>query len=73
MLAIKPTTTGGSAIPVFTTLSTRPRPGNRVKLRAAPNGMPSTKLKSVAPPETLRDSHMIRITAGSPSTMSRMA
>ncbi len=52
----RPATTGGSAIPVFTTLSTRWRERKRRSASHVPIGSPMSRLMSVAAPETARDS-----------------
>ena len=55
----RPATTGGRAIPVFTTLSTTWRDRNRDRASHVPMGSPMSRLISVAAPETASDSSVI--------------
>ena len=56
MLTNRPTTTGGSPIPVLTSASTTPRPGKRVSASAVPSGTPTSRQSNVAEPETWSES-----------------
>src|SRR5450830_1972457 len=55
----RPTTTGGSAMPVLTTLSTSPRLRNRDRASHVPSGNPMSRLSPVASPDTISDSSVI--------------
>ena len=61
----RPTTTGGSPIPVFTRLTRTRRPGKRVSASAVPAETPSSRLSSVAVPEMRSESREIRQTSAS--------
>src|SRR5450759_2455917 len=54
-----PTTTGGSAMPVLTTLMTSPRLRNRDRASHVPIGNPISRLRAVASPETASDRRVI--------------
>src|SRR5438067_5701021 len=67
----RPTTTGGSPMPVLTNATATLRPGNRSSARAIPGGIPSTSDMKVAAPEILIDSHVIvQTSASKPKTIS---
>src|SRR5439155_1050607 len=63
-----PKTTGGSPMPVFTSATTRRRPGNGESASSTPAGTPASRLSSVAVAEISIDRHAIALTSGSPPT-----
>ncbi len=69
----RPTTTGGSPIPVLTTLTTNFLPGNRVSATIIPVETPNPTEMSVAIPDTLRDSQVMPRTSGSSAHSSLIA
>ena len=73
MVTKRPTTTGGSPMPVLIMLTTICRPGNRVRATAVPDEMPRKRLTRVAVPETLSDSRVIPRTSGSRETIRAIA
>ena len=58
----RPTTTGGSAIPVLTTLRATPRDRIRDSASHVPMGSPISTLMAVAAPETASESTVISTT-----------
>src|SRR5262245_22088700 len=60
-------------MPLFTTLITPVRPGNRARARARPSGIPASTLIPVAMPLTARDRSTISHTWASPPDNSRTA
>ncbi len=69
----RPTTTGGSPIPVFTSAMTSRRPGKRASASKVPSGMPIRSERTVAVPDSRSDSHVIPRTSGSPRPISSAA
>ena len=69
----RPTTTGGSPIPVLTRAITSRRPGKRTSARSVPSGMPTMSESKVAVAESLSESQVIPSTSGSPLHISPAA
>ncbi len=69
----RPTTTGGSAMPVLMRLRKQPFPRNSPKASQVPNGSPITRLIPVAIPDTCSESRVICQTSGSPCSIRRRA
>ena len=63
-----PTTTGGKPMPVFTSAIVTRLPGNGASASSTPAGPPSTRLISVAIPETCTDSQVTRYVSASPES-----
>ena len=61
----KPTTTGGSPMPVLIDAAITVRPGKWASARAIPRGTPIRRETRVAQPEILRESHVICQTSAS--------
>ena len=55
----RPATTGGNAMPVFTTLRTTPRERNTDSASTVPSGSPIRRLIDVATPDTASESRVI--------------
>ena len=73
MVTNRPTTTGGSAMPVLIRLTTILLPGNRVSATEAPTVIPMMRLINVAVPDTLIDKNVIPSTSVSRLTRSQNA
>src|SRR5512142_2383935 len=56
MATNRPTTTGGSPMPVLTMLSRNARPGNLPSASSVPSGRPISRLRHVAAPEICSES-----------------
>src|SRR5574337_27228 len=69
----RPTTTGGSPIPVLIRLTTRLRPGKRASAIKVPSGIPTSSESPVARPDTWSESRVIPRISESPVAMSRTA
>ena len=61
MLTKSPTTTGGSPMPVFTSATTRRRPGNGESASSTPAGTPASRLSSVAVAEISIDRRLLEV------------
>jgi len=65
MVSTRPTTTGGSPMPVFTRERSSRRPRNWVSPMSAPSGTPVSTAIAVAAPLTTSDATAASITSGS--------
>jgi hypothetical protein len=65
MVTKRPTTTGGSAMPVLMRLTTILLPGNFERATVVPIDIPMNKLIRVADPDTWRERKVMLITSGS--------